>query len=138
VSALDAERVIVRVTVCKGGACTTEDYASEEPLAEGPGDLLRLEVSPSNGASCVRVRSATAVDVDLTPRWTPLGASVCFAGPLRYVGIATPKEAWFFGTRRAAAGNVMTLRGADFAGVVTEMDGASQDAAALLRDASAP
>lgn len=66
------------------------------------------------------------------------GAPVCFAGALEYVGIATPSAAWFFGTRREAAGKSAELRGADFAGVVTEGGGEQHDATALLRDASSP
>lgn len=137
--AIDAERVLVRVTVCRDGACTTDEYPSKDPAAEGPGDLLRLEVShPVDGAACVRVRSATAVDVDLTPRWADLGALVCFPGALRYVGIATPLTAWFFGTRRESAGQVADRRAADFAGVVTEGSGEPHDGTPLLQEASSP
>jgi hypothetical protein len=138
-SSMDAERAIVRVTVCKDGACTTEEHPSEEPAAEGPGDLLRLEVShPVDGAACVRVRSAAAVDVDSTPRWADLGGLVCIPGGLPYVGIATPASAWFFGTRREAAGQMTEPRGADFTGVISEGGAAPHDATALLRDASSP
>ncbi|MFT3774621.1 MAG: Ca2+-dependent phosphoinositide-specific phospholipase C [Minicystis sp.] len=134
---MDAERVIVRVTACDGGACTTDEYPSLDPAALGPGDLLRIEVSnPPSGPSCVKARSATAVEADLSPRWADLGAPVCFAGPLFYGGIASPGAAWFFGTRRERAGAVTEVRGADFAGVVIEGDGQVRDGSALLGDTS--
>jgi hypothetical protein len=132
----DAERAIVRVTVCAAGACTTTEHKSREPSAEGPGDLLRIELSPLSGGTCVRVRSATAADADLTPRWEDLDAPACFTAPLGYVGLSTEASASFFGTRREQAGTVADIGAADFAGVVAEGAGGYHDAAALLADTS--
>ncbi len=139
-STLDAERAFVGVTVCGDGVCTTTTYPSLDPAAEGPGEMLRLEVTGAD-ASCVQARSAVAVERDLTPRWADLGPPRCFAVALRYQGIATPSGARFFATRREVGGVGGEVGAGDFAGVVTEGSGAvgaAQDAAALLVDESAP
>jgi hypothetical protein len=136
----DAERAIVRVTICQSGACTTAEYPSQDPAAQGPGDMLRLEVdNQQSGSSCVRVRSAAAADADLTPRWQDLGSPACFAAPLVHQGLASASSAWFFGTRRTIAGTSSDVSAQDFTGVVAEGagdGGAHHDAASLLTDDS--
>ena len=151
----DAERVIVRVTVCTAGSCVTNDFPSIDPAVGGPGDLIRIEVTNGGdgGASCVRVRSAATATADLAPSFQDLGAPACFPAPLPYQGIATPASGWFFGTQHERGATAASATAADFAGVIaqTASDGAPDggdggvtdagsyhDAAALLVDDSAP
>jgi hypothetical protein len=135
----DAERAIVHVTICQAGACSTQDYPSQDPAAQGPGDMLRIEVAPQQGGtSCVTVRSATAAGVDLAPRWADLGSPACFSTPLLYQGLATAASASFFGARREIAGKRADLRASDFTGVVAEGKDASHDASSLITDDSFP
>lgn len=142
----DAERAVVRVTACQGGACATTEHPSKDPAAGGPGELLRLEVSAgAGGTTCVRVRSASGADKDLVPTWEDLGAPTCFPGSLRYQGLATPSMSWFFGTRHERADAGVEVTGSVFAGVVAEAvgdadagpsDGGYRDAGSLLVDDS--
>jgi hypothetical protein len=142
----DAERATVRVTVCRAGTCAESAFPSREPADEGPGDLIRIEVSSAGGGSCVAVRSAAFADRDATPRWEALGAPVCFGQALLYQGIATrgARPGWagagfFFGTRREGPEGEGEVGAGDFAGVVAIEPGAApQDASALLADDSAP
>src|SRR5262249_24907223 len=86
----DSERAVVQVTVCHAGACTTQAYPSQDPAAQGPGYMLRIEIdNHPNGPSCVKVRSATAASADLAPLWADLGTPACFSAPLGYQGLAT-------------------------------------------------
>src|SRR6185437_8677905 len=102
----DFEQTIVSVLVCRSGACEKTDVHSNEPAADGPGDLLRVEVTnAAGGSSCVTVRSAATAGTDLAPVWHDVGSPTCFGAPLVYQGIATSSTAWFFGTRREAAGS---------------------------------
>ena len=98
----------MKVVACRAGACAESVFPSRDPDAEGPGDLIRIEVSAgAGGGSCATARSAAYADRDTTPQWDALGAPVCSASALRYQGIATPgaragiaAAAFFFGTRR--------------------------------------
>ena len=120
-------------------------FPSRDPEADGPGDLIRIEVS--SGGSCVQARSAAFADRDTTPRWADLGAPACFASAVPYQGLATPgsrggaeaRGGYFFGTRREGPGHLGEVGAGDFTGVVAEArDGTAHDAAALLVDSSAP
>jgi hypothetical protein len=145
----DAELAIAVVTVCQGGACTTTSYPALDPAPGGPGDLIRLEVSPgAGGPACAQARSAATAGPDLVPVWVDLGAPACFPGPLPYQGLATPSTVWFFGTRHERSGALAPAGAADFAGVVAESHtaadagpidaGTYRDAGSLLVDDSAP
>jgi hypothetical protein len=141
----DAETAVLAVRVClAGGTCATTKASSNDPVADGPGDLIRIEVTNQpGGASCVLARSAATAGTDLAPRWQDLGPPVCFPAPLVYQGILTPTEGFFFGTRRqAGSGGVLAdVSAADFAGVSAggaDDAGTYHEAVALLVDSSSP
>src|SRR6185437_13142712 len=76
----DFEQTIVTVTVCKSGACQSTEARSNEPGADGPGDMIRIEATNAgSGSSCVTVRSAATAGTDLAPVWHDVGAPACFA-----------------------------------------------------------
>jgi hypothetical protein len=136
----DAERAIVSVTTCHAGQCAEESFASEDPLASGPGDLIRLEVTnDEGGSSCATALAASTADRSLAPAWRPLGGARCFADPLVFQGLAAPGPSWFFGVRSDAGGDLAEVASDDLTAVVAEPIGGGGEArvdASLLEDAS--
>jgi hypothetical protein len=136
---IDAERMILHVTVCHAGNCATTDFPSIDPEPGGPGDLVAMEVTADANGSCARVRSTAAVSPDLSPAWSDV-TKECFPAPLAYEGLSLPaaamdaQPAMFFGVRRGGAPVAVSA----FAGVVMEAAGSPPaPMPALLEDGSA-
>lgn len=110
----DAERLELRLRVCRAGACTwtplypaagTAPAAADVRAQVEVGVALGLEVEPRGGGACARALVATDLDARGAPLWLPAGAEECFAEPLRAQGLlALGGEAVFAGTQVSVDG----------------------------------
>ncbi|HEY8515942.1 MAG TPA: hypothetical protein VIS07_10560 [Candidatus Binatia bacterium] len=141
----DAEKLRLRLRICRDGACAWTDVRAED-VAPGAspdetaalatqleiGLALGLEVEPQGGGACARALVATDVDVQGDPVWLPVGVPECFPAPLAAQGLlavaGTRPGALFAGTRlwidaRAAQPELQLHPVTDGAAVAFDADG---------------
>ena len=90
------------------GACTTEEFKSDDGDGGGSGELVALDIKIQGGRTCVVARSARLADVKMSPQWTTLGSPRCLSAELRHQGLSRlgimPASAfepvYFFNTHR--------------------------------------